>query len=232
MGKLSLSFLIVAGVALAGKKIEDFLLTSPHFRISEVSFKGLNSLEKKTLESLAKVEMGKNMFQVDLGEIRRRLQNHPQVKEVVISRQFPQRMEVRIKEREAIALIKNDGKLYPVDSEGFIVFRDSRPRSLPLITGLGIRGRKVGERIEEAKLVMALGILETSASSGLLISAIDLEGRNPVLWTRGIKILLEGGENREEKIKECKSILTDLRRRRERVEYIDLRFNNPVVKLR
>ncbi len=161
VGKLSLGFLVVAGLVVAGEKTENFLLTSPHFRISEVNFEGPASLKKKTLDSLKRMELGKNIFRVDLGAIRRRLQSYPQVKEVVVSRKFPRLVEVKVKEREAIAFVRKDGKIYPVDSEGFVIPRGSLARSLPLITGLGKGEMKPGERLEGAKIVMALEILKT-----------------------------------------------------------------------
>ena len=231
VGKLSLSFLIVAGVVLAARKAENFLTTSPHFRISEVSFEGLSSLERKTLESLAKIRLGKNIFRVDMEGIRKRLQSHPQIREVVISRQFPRRVKVKVKEREAVALIRNDGKIYPLDGEGFVMPEVFPSRSLPLITGLGRGGMKVGEKIEETKLVVALDILEAFSSSGLFTSTIDMEGRSPVVWIGEVKIFL-GEEGGEEEAKELRFILKDIERRKEKAEYLDLRFHDPVVKLR
>ncbi|MCD5397525.1 FtsQ-type POTRA domain-containing protein [candidate division NPL-UPA2 bacterium] len=233
VGKLSLVFLMVAAVAAAGKKVEDFLLTSPHFRLSEVNFEGLNSLEKKTLEGLAKIELGKNIFQVDLEEIRRRLQGHPQVREVTIYRQFPRRVEVKVKEREAVVLIQGEGdKVHPLDREGFILPVGSFYRSLPLIIGLGRGGMRVGERVGEVKLAMALDISETFSSFGLLISGIDLEELSPIVKIGEVRVLLGKESERERQVKELKAILNDLQKRQEKAEYIDLRFNNPVVKLR
>ncbi len=232
IGKLSLVFLMVAVVAVAGKKVEDFLLTSPHFRISEVNFEGLNSLERKTLESLAKIELGKNIFQVDLGEIRRRLQSHPQVREAIISRQFPRRVEVKVKEREAVALVQDEGQVYPLDKEGFILPEGSLSRPLPLIRGLGRRGIKVGERLEGTKLVIVLEILEIFSSFGLPISRIDLEEPGLLVRIGEVKVFLGKESERERQVKELKAILNDLKERQEKAEYIDLRFHNPVVKLR
>jgi cell division protein FtsQ len=232
VAKLSLGFLVVAGLAVAGKKAEDFLLTSPHFRISEVNFEGPASLKKKTLDSLNRMELGKNIFRVDLGAIRRRLQNYPQVKEVVVSRKFPRLVEVKVKEREAIAFVRNGSKIYPVDTEGFVIPRDSLSRSLPLITGLGEGGMKPGERLEGAKMDMALEVLETFSASGLSISRIELGGRSPVVRIGAVKIFLAKEADRIKERKELRAILSDLRRRGEKAKYIDLRFNNPVVKLR
>ncbi len=243
VGKLSLAFLMVAGIAMAGKKAEDFLLTSPYFRINEVSFEGLNSLERKTLEGLAKIELGRNIFQVDIEEVKERLQNHPQVKEISIFRRFPRRVEVKVKEREAVALIQNEGQVYPLDREGFILPADSFPRPLPLMTGLGRGGIKVGERLEGIKLVMALDILEAFSASGLSISGIDLEESSPIVKigeispvrnkiSSGVRVFLGKEPERERQAKELKAILNDLQRRQEQAKYVDLRFNNPVVKLR
>ncbi len=266
VGKLSLSFLMIAGLAVAGKKVEDFLLTSPYFRINEVIFEGLNSLDKKTVEYLAEIELGKNIFQVDREGIRRRLQSHPQVQEVIVCRKFPRRMEVKVKEREAIALIESDGKMYPVDREGVVISEVTLSRLLPLITGLGKRKIEVGKRMEGAKLVTALEALEDFSSRGLSFSKIDLEKQSPVVWmgeinpvrsdppqavskgdclpgrtdavrrgrgtSNGVKIFLgRGREDREKKLRELQSILSDIGKREEKAEYIDLRFSNPVVKI-
>ncbi|NOX97601.1 MAG: FtsQ-type POTRA domain-containing protein [Nitrospirae bacterium] len=232
VGKLSLVFLVIAGVAIAGKKGEEFLFTSPYFRISTVNFVGFNSVEKKTLEKLANIEPGKNIFRIDLGGVKRRLQSHPQVKEVFVSRQFPRTLEIRVEERKAIAFVKNEGKIYSVDKEGFIISEASLSRNLPLITGLDWEGMKVGEQIKAGKFIWALEILEISPSLDLPISEIVLEGQSPVILIRGVKVFLGEEKKRGEELKRLKAILNDLKKRKERAEYIDLRFNNPVVRLR
>ena len=232
VGKLCLSFLVVAGVAVAGKRVGDFLLTSPRFRISEVNFEGLNSLERETLESLAKIELGKNIFQIDLEEIRERLQNYPRVKEAIVFRRFPRRVEVKVKEREAVAFIKNRDRTYLIGEGGIILSQAPLSQPLPLITGLGKGKAKVGERLKGAKLVMALDILEIFSSSALSISEIELGEQGPVVWIKEVKVFLGKEPERERQAKELKAILNDLKRRQEKAEYIDLRFNNPVVKLR
>ncbi len=231
VGKLSLGFLVVAGLIVAGEKTENFLLTSPHFRISEVNFEGPDSLKKKTLDSLSRMELGKNIFRVDLGEIRRRLQSYPQVKEVVVSRKFPRRVEIKVKEREAIALARSDGKVYSLDNEGFVISRGSLSRSLPLVTGLGQGEMTPGERLEGAKIAMALEVLETFSASGLSISGIELGGRGPVVRIGKVKVFLAKEADRGKELKELRAVLSDLRTRGEKTEYIDLRFGNPVVKL-
>ena len=140
LGKLSLALSLIVGLALAGKKVEDFLLKSPFFEIKDVNFKGATFLRQEVVENLANIELGENIFQINLKAIQERLERHPRVREALVSRGFPNAVTVDIVEREAVALLESAGGIYPVDGEGVILpcLGQANPfsRPLPFITGL------------------------------------------------------------------------------------------------
>ena len=194
LGKLILILSLIVGLALAGKKVEDFLLGSPFFQIKEVNFRGATCLGQEVLENSANIELGKNIFRINLKAIHERLEKHPKVREAAVSRGFPNAVTVDIKEREAVALFEIGGETYPVDEEGVVLARlgQANPfsHSLPLIKGVKGYRLKVGEKLQWPKLTLLLDVLETLTSSGLKISGMDLRPEGVVLRYKGTRVLL------------------------------------------
>ncbi|MCK4325240.1 FtsQ-type POTRA domain-containing protein, partial [bacterium] len=196
LGKLTLILSLIAGLAFAGKKAEDFLLTSHFFRIKEVNFKGATFLRQEVLEKLANIKLGKNIFRVNLRAIQERLERNPRVREAIISRAFPNAVTVNIREREAVALFESGGEAYPVDREGVVLPRLGRANpfshSLPLIKGVKGYELKVGKKLQCPKLTVALELLAALASSGLKVNSygINLGGPELILANKKTKVLL------------------------------------------
>ncbi|MCD5390684.1 FtsQ-type POTRA domain-containing protein [candidate division NPL-UPA2 bacterium] len=201
LGRLTLILSFIVGLALAGKKVEDFLRSSPIFQIKEVNFKGATYLEQGVLENLANIKLGENIFQINLKKVQERLERHPKVREALVSRGFPNAVTVDIVEREAVALFESAGGIYPIDGEGVVLPRPGQAnplsRSLPLITGVkphptagGMYEVKVGEKLQWPELTLVLDLLETLTSSDLKISEVDLQPQGPVLRYRETSVLL------------------------------------------
>lgn len=80
----------------------------------------------------------RNLWQVPLVQVASKFQNETWIKNISISRDWPQKIKVNIQNKEIkIILISPDGKQYPVDSEGILLPQMSWSDSpkLPLIRG-------------------------------------------------------------------------------------------------
>ena len=77
-----------------------------------------------------------NVWSLSKEEIGRRVLSHPYVREVAVRKAFPDKLVVRIEEREPVAMINLDA-LYYVDERGDIFKRLTAydPKNFPILTG-------------------------------------------------------------------------------------------------
>lgn len=92
---------------------------------------GNSLLSEQRVKAVAQVTDGEPLARVDLDAIHDRLEALPAVREVDVSRQWPDQVRIEITEREAIAVVSDEGRLRGIDQEG-VVFRNYRTRPLGL----------------------------------------------------------------------------------------------------
>lgn len=107
-----------------------FLYFSTSLRITEISIDGLGRVPNEEVYALVEEQIGskkffilpqKNLFLFDELEFFNLLKNKYRFEEVIISKSWPHKLEIKIKEKP-FACIWNEGdKYYYVDSDGFIL---------------------------------------------------------------------------------------------------------------
>jgi cell division protein FtsQ len=102
--------------------------------VEGVDVEGTQLLSDRQVVAAAAVPTGEALARVDLAAISNRVEALAPVASVDVSRQWPDQILIRIKEREAVAVVDIDGSLRGMDASG-VVFRDfaRRPASLPLV---------------------------------------------------------------------------------------------------
>ena len=111
---LSAALVIVGVPAL----LAYWTMTSPVLRVSEVAVSaGPRVPEQWGREQVALLE-GRHILFLRLDEIESVLASHAWVRGVEMSKRLPSRLEVRILEREAVALLRVGSDLYYLDGEG------------------------------------------------------------------------------------------------------------------
>ncbi len=121
---------VVSSLGIFFKNAETFKVA--HVTVSE----GLNYLNPKAVEVIAGVELGKNIFSVNLGEIQTKLAKISWVKSVVVTRKFPDTIHISVKERTPSALLFTD-RFFLIDEQAKIFKEvDSEdPIDYPILTG-------------------------------------------------------------------------------------------------
>jgi len=107
------------------------------------------------------VEKGANVYEVDLGQVRERLENHAIVREAVVRRQLPDTLSLMVNERVPIARMgRVEGRMnWLVDAEGVLIQKSFQSKHLPFL--LGVRQNvTLGDRIDEGPGGPALRYLE------------------------------------------------------------------------
>lgn len=209
----------------------------PFFKVSDAQISGLFYLEKDALDVQLEEIKGQNFVFLNKNDIKETFLANSYVKEVEISRKFPNKIMVTIKERAPVAfLVTTDGFIQVSEDSIFLDIKQS-PGSynLPLITGVELYAIPgVGKKIESPALEEALKIV--SGSSKMLmgkIAELNVDNERIIAYTRnGITILLGGAEDIENKLKILEGILesiVDVTIPVSEIEHIDLRFKGTYV---
>ena len=121
--------------------------------VEGVDVSGAQSISADDVRTRALIEDGTPLARVDLDRAEARVRSLAIVKEVEVSRQWPDTVLVEIVERVAIAVVEIGGRLRGMDADG-VVFRDYHraPPGLPRVqTDIGTSA----EALSEAALVIS-----------------------------------------------------------------------------
>jgi cell division protein FtsQ len=139
---LALFGLIGAATAMAALKTLAYVLTDPRFALSTdseeaLSVQGLHYADRAKVLNVFAVDLGRSAFSVPLAERRRRLLAIDWVEDASVSRVWPDRLLVRIRERKPVAFVSFPSGPMLVDAEGVLIALPPRANfAFPVIDGL------------------------------------------------------------------------------------------------
>ena len=128
---------LLAVFALAFVLVHDVLTQSQYFAVSHIVVSGNKKISSEKILEQAGLKKGMNILSVNLPMAQNRLMAYPWICAASVSRVFPDRIAVRISEREPLAIL-DLGQRFLVDTNGKIFKRQEAtdPGGLPLVTGL------------------------------------------------------------------------------------------------
>jgi hypothetical protein len=228
------------------------LSTSDYFRVKDIVSKEALSIDLSYLK-------GKNVFQLNLPqEAENIVGGCPDCARIRLARILPDRIFVELIRRKPIAFVKLY-RYFAVDEDGFIFQSSLQPddAGLAVITGLETKlfGPKPGKKYESRELYAALLILKEAAKSRLLnnfkIQKLNVAGLDNITVEIPIpqaavtsyadwkapqeKEFLEikfGQGNIRDKVVIMAGLVNQEKRNLGSIKYIDLRFNEPVIKFK
>ena len=227
------TLLVASLMAGFGWAVWGYVQRSDVFRITTVIFPPDSPL------SLREPLIGENLLAVDIRGLSETLKRQqPSFKEVRVVRQLPNTLRIEPIERMPIAQVKLD-RWYPVDDEGFIVPDGSvQPRErLIRLVGMDRAASSVrpGQENADERLQLALRVLQAVRRAPLSVSRRLTEIN--VVDPQQIRFLMEGdtevrcGTEAEldAHLQRLRTALQTITRRSLDVQYIDVRFHEPVV---
>ena len=131
--------MLIMGLAVTFVLIHDLATQCRTFAARGIQVVGNRRLDERTVMRQAGVHPGINLLAVRLGACRARLMAHPWIAAATVRRRLPDRLEIRIDERQPLALAEMpDGRLL-IDTAGkpFKRWAAGDPERLPIISGLG-----------------------------------------------------------------------------------------------
>ncbi len=128
------------------------VFSSPCFSVQEILVKGLwHHIDADQLAALSGVEVGSNLFRIDMAGVQQKLHANPWVRRAAVRRHPPHTLYLYIEEYEPVAIVAAEGKLFYVDREG-VQFKGVQAiddKGFPVLTGMTDE-----EQIRKALLVM------------------------------------------------------------------------------
>ncbi|WP_028574973.1 cell division protein FtsQ/DivIB [Desulfonatronovibrio hydrogenovorans] len=150
---MSLGFLglISLGLLLGYNKA----VNSDFFALKDIEVIGNRQLTYAELTEQMNIHPGDSLLQLRMSKLQARLEQNPWIATVAVTREFPDRVMVRIKERQAYFWVQDDHRLFYADERGRIISEIS-PRRFVSLPILHVRGEQ-----QEADLGAVVGFLES-----------------------------------------------------------------------
>ena len=156
--------LCVVGIIAATVIVTAFrsLTHSEMFSVKHVDLEGNQRTSREEVLALVNEDTHHGLWQLNLDEIRAKLKRNPWVREVEVTRSLPDRLKVKISEREPWLLVRrNDNAIVWIDRDGVPLGDESRfnvTHVPPLVSGLaeGTAQQVIDKRRRHLELVQQL----------------------------------------------------------------------------
>ncbi len=135
--KATILVLAVAVLALISRVVYGYMKETPLLTLREVTIEGCQKTSEKDILSMTQLDRHPNVLSINLAKLKSEVEAHPWIERAEIRRIFPDRVSIKIIERQPVAIILLD-RLYYIDGQGVIFARVPKGRQIdyPVLTGL------------------------------------------------------------------------------------------------
>ena len=177
---------------------------------------------------------GQHLLSLDLDHWQRRLLSSPWVGHAALRRVLPSTVEVRLEERQPMAIGRLGADLYLIDAGGHIIDEygpNYAQFDLPIIDGLGAPPSAGGAAVDESRADLANRLLASVGRRPALLrrlSQIDVSNaRDAVVLLENDTTLVHLGDDQFlERLQSYAVLSSALHDRVPNIEYVDVRFDN------
>jgi len=209
-------------------------------RIARVSVEGAVHFAQKEILARANVPMKALLDTLSLAAVRDRLLAHPYVRDVRVSRSYPDAVSIAITERVPVASFMTSGQIRYVDAAGVVLpyLPSEIPYDLPVISGIPeLPETRVGQAVQSDDFPEAVSILEAALASDTsvyrMISEVDMKnGGDVLLFSSEVAVpIIFGRGEAARKFTILRTFWDRFVREDgpENLKYIDLRYSDQVV---
>ncbi len=220
-----------AALAIVGLPVATvwWIFSSPRFDLKEVRL----SAQEKVPEAWVRLALapyrGKNLVALPMREVGQILSRHPWVGRVGLRKELPGVLHVRLVERQAAALLRDEGELYYVDPEGETIAplgAMGEPVDLLLISRAGATDTHPGGALD---LMKEIESLRPRWAAGL--SEIEILGAKDFriyMAELPFPLVVRSG-SLESKARQLEALLPRIVERYDTLAAIDLRFSRRII---
>ncbi len=207
----------VGGVCLVlGLVLVSFF--TPIYNVSEIEVSGNSRNDAQTIAVASGINIGENIFKINLSDVKRRVSKVAFVSAVGVKRSFPNKIKITVTEGEECAYISFIGNYVGIDENGRILeIKQQGELDKPVIYGLRIDNFEIGTTVAlgDDKVRGALAdILAQVKSSGVTdaILSVDINDADNIIMTlrSGVEVKLGNSDNLKYKVAYLKSVLDEL----------------------
>lgn len=215
-----------------------YLSKSAYFNIESVEVRGTNLTPQLLNKKIFNTAIGENIFTLGLTSVHNRLiEEYPEIQDLKVIKQFPNKLVLRIKARKPIAQVLYYNKLYPVDAESVIIpnISDIAQKNLPVIGGINFRfDQNIGKKCNSKQLEKTFLLIDAMRNSGFLsehdLGVIDASDYKNLSFfiEDGIEIKI-GDRDFPERLGRLKKTFLDPKINKSEIKYLDLRFEDVTI---
>jgi cell division protein FtsQ len=138
-----IALVVVCGsTAMAAYKVRQYVTTDPQFNLSRdrkdsITIQGLMYASRWKVQRIFAADFGRSIFSVPLEERRRRLLGIDWIEDASISRVWPDRLVVRVRERKPVAFVSSRAGVLLIDKQGVLLEQPLQAQfSFPVLYGI------------------------------------------------------------------------------------------------
>jgi cell division protein FtsQ len=216
--------------------VHRYLINDPKFVLSHdrreaLTIDGLRYGSRYKVQRIFAQDADRSVFSVPLEERRRRLLAIDWVQDAAVSRVWPDRLAVRIRERKPVAFVEVQATVMLIDTEGMLLEPPPQAQfTFPVLSG--VRAEDPPEK--RAYAVRALLDVEDALGSGMKdvseVNAADPSNLRLVAQLEGHVVeLILGEDNLGSRYRNFAAHYPEIRRRSPEVHVFDLRLDDRIT---
>ena len=226
------------GAAFVG--IRGLLFADPHLSIQRITVTPPDAVSRDQRQRLDSLLAGKNILRANIRKISMMLERDPWIEAAVVTKRVPSEISIEVHRRVPVAYIHftPNGGTALVSADRMVLEIPPAPPVTGLVIevpGTGIKGFRIGERLHVKGFDQANQFLQEFSKHPLAqfesVSKISLDVIGDVNVTLGKGPELRMGRKPLEAMRSFDKIASILESsERQKIDYIDLQFNNVIVK--
>ncbi|WP_290062305.1 cell division protein FtsQ/DivIB [Paraclostridium bifermentans] len=204
-------------------------ISSSIFELKQIDVDGNSKITKSDIIKIGDIETGKNIFKYNLNDVEKKLLVNPYIKYVKVSRRFPDKLVITIKENSEYAIIKEGASYIYIGENGLVLSeqKDIKNKNIPLVSGIEIKNKKLNTKIKinsdkSNDIILAIDTLKKNNMSRKIESIKINKNKMYMKTDDNTNIVLKIDEDIEYNINRLKAILVDLKSNNKKGGNIDL----------
>ena len=224
-------------IAAAGLVAGFLYVNSSMFFVGEILVEGNKYIAAEDVYQVAGIPETVNIFRLNVANVKSRLVGDLRIAEADVARRFPATIVIKIKERRPVAVLAVAYGFAEVDRQGVIlsVSKNLKRLQVPMVTGTEGGSLYVSDRVDTPAMnpvLEYLASLDETALNQLSEINVRSNGEMVAYSLESIPVHLGRGEKMQEKARLTGAILQEMKEKKVAVEYIDLNYAPPVIKIR
>lgn len=131
------------------------LASSEIFNTKEISVSGIDKLSKNEIISFSKINIGDNIFKINIGKTEELIKENSYVENVWLQRKLPNKIEIKVDEREVKYILQLAESYIYIDGQGYILEVSKEKKDVPILLGIltDLSNVEIGNRLTKEDLI-------------------------------------------------------------------------------